>query len=521
MNRVWLLIHIAILLISCREKPSEDNHNIFKYNSSNNISSLDPAFARTQENIWICKQLFSGLVQLDENLQVVPDIAESWTINEENNLYTFKLKEAVYFHASAFWNTQARKVTSFDFKHSFLRILNKKTASPGRWIFSNIIDSSSIWCEGDSILKIKLKKRFPPFLNQLAMPYCFVIPKEISNKKKIDFGKNPIGCGPFQLTIWQKGSRLLANRNMLYHGELPKIDGFSVQFIPNKQIAFLQFKKGKLDFFSGIESSFKDHVISKNGKLKRAYQSKFYLQTKPFLNVEYIGFNMQNRDAKNIFLRKAIHHAINRKNLVKHLRNGLGTPGIGGFIPIGLTGYRGCKDSVFDPQRAEKLVLNHGLTNKEIVLTTTKDYEDMALFIAGELDKVGLDLKINVVPAAVLRQGKSEGEFSLFRGSWIADYPDGQNFLSSFYSKNIPPDGPNYFGYKNPKFDELYEENVEQIRERSNSELYLKMQKILEDDMPLVVLFYDKSIHLLNKRVKNFKVNSLNHIDLRSVSLVH
>lgn len=518
MNRVWLLMHIALVLISCSTENEEEESKIFRYNSSNNISSLDPAFARTQENIWVCKQLFSGLVQLDSNLNVVPDIASSWIIDQENRIFTFNIKRGIFFHASSYWKSKKREVTAHDFKYSFLRILDPEIASPGRWIFSNIIDSSSIWCEGNWVLKIKLNKDFSPFMSQLTMSYCSVVPPEIAKGNKMEFGNHPVGCGPFYLKIWNKNNRLIAKRNNDYHGEIPKIEGFSVQFVPNKQIAFLLFKKGDLDWFSGIESSFKNDIIGKDGLLKKDYQSKFSLYTKPFLNVEYIGFNLTDTMQNSLALRKAIHHSIDRKLLITRIRNGIGTPAWGGFVPAGLNGFKLCKAEVYNPIYARKLVTTHKLNEKNIELNTSKDYEDIALFIASELDKIGLDLKINIVPSAILRQGKTDGKMSIFRGSWIADYPNCENFLSPFYSKNFPPNGPNYFRFEDAKFDKLYESLVKG-NESIEESIAFQMEEIIEDERPIVVLFYDKSVHLLNKRVKNFEVNALNHIDLRKVSL--
>jgi len=179
------LFIFIIFIASCTGADKhKGNLKIFHYNESAGITSLDPAFAKDQANIWACNQLFNGLVQLDDNLNVLPCIAKSWKISDDGLTYTFNLRQDVYFHENrAFKDAKGRKVTASDFVYSFNRIVDPKVASPGAWVFSNVKRFQdiklSVIAINDSTLKIELKEPFTPFLGILSMQYCSVVQRKL------------------------------------------------------------------------------------------------------------------------------------------------------------------------------------------------------------------------------------------------------------------------------------------------------------------------------------------------------
>ena len=138
---VAISVSYAVLIVySCGEDiTSTRDHLVFRYNEHGNISSLDPAFARNPQNIWPTNQLFNGLVQLDDSLNIQPDIAKYWEVNDSTATYTFYLKDNVYFHTSkAFGEDSTRTVIASDFKYSFDRLIDDEVASPGSWVLSAV-----------------------------------------------------------------------------------------------------------------------------------------------------------------------------------------------------------------------------------------------------------------------------------------------------------------------------------------------------------------------------------------------
>ena len=205
-SNLLIILIIVLFFFACQKNKIPEDIKIFRYNESANITSLDPAFAKDQAMIWANLQLFNGLVQLDSSLNIQPCIAKSWEISSDGLTYTFFLRDDVYFHDHSIFKGKKRKVVANDFVYSFNRIVDKKIASPGAWIFNLVKTQNnnqsnepiySFLAINDSTFQIKLKNPFSPFLGLLTMPYASVVPKEIVEYYKEDFRKNPIGTGLF------------------------------------------------------------------------------------------------------------------------------------------------------------------------------------------------------------------------------------------------------------------------------------------------------------------------------------
>ena len=210
-----IVINTLFFLAACTNKQQQDK--IFRLNIDTSVSSLDPAFAKDQANIWAVTQLYEGLVQLDENLNVKPCVAKSWSISADGKKLSFLLRNDVYFHPNVCFDEVKRKVVAHDFVFSFERVLDPKTASPGSWVFNNTVaELNPFVALNDSVFEINLKKPFPPILGILSMPYCFVVPKEAVLYYGANFRDNPVGCGPFYFARWKEGVSLARKKNNLY-----------------------------------------------------------------------------------------------------------------------------------------------------------------------------------------------------------------------------------------------------------------------------------------------------------------
>ena len=240
----------VILLVSCSSKSNTySDLDVFRYNEHKNIGSLDPAFSKDNADIWATNQLFNGLVQMDENLNVKPCIANSWEITDSATVYTFSLRNDVRFHKDIlFGKDSTRTVTAEDFAYSFRRLQDPKIASPGSWVLNKV---DSFRALNDSIFQIKLKQAFPAFLGLLTMKYCSVVPKEIVEQYGNQFRSHPIGTGPFQFKHWEENIKLVFRKNPDYFekdengNKLPYLEAVAVTFLPDKQSEFLQFAQGE------------------------------------------------------------------------------------------------------------------------------------------------------------------------------------------------------------------------------------------------------------------------------------
>lgn len=536
------LIYFSILIftISCSSgggEANKDTRTVFKYNEMAGITSLDPAAARSFENIWVVNQLYNGLVQMNDSLRVEPSIAKSWNISKNGLTYTFHLHDNVFFQDNeSFTEGKGRKVVAEDFVYSFIRLMDATVSSATSLL--NSVDTSGqrgFEAPNDTTFVIHLIKPFTPFLGILTMKYFSVIPKEVVTKYGDDFRRNPVGTGPFRLKMWEEGSKMVLVKNANYfefegNTRLPYLDAVSISFIKDKETSFLDFLQGNVDMVSGIDAINTDEVLTPEGTLKDIYKGKFKMQTIPYLKTDYLGFLIdedlelvKNSPLKLKALRKAINYGIDRKKMVKYLRRNLGEAATAGFIPSGMPSFDPDVVQGFDynPDKVRELLVSAGFPEgkglPEISLATSEQYLELAEYMQSQLAEFGIRIRIDVQKASVLSQTVANAKVDFFRKSWIADYPDEENFLSLFYSKNWSPKGFNYTHYKNDEFDLLYEKSNAELNNSIRYKYFRKMDQLLMEDAPIVPLYYDQVVHLVHNNIIGLTSNPMNMLSLKGV----
>ena len=560
MRKIIGILSLFVLLVAgCGQRQDdEEGLSIFKYNESAGILTLDPIYAKDLPHIWACNQLFNSLVAYDDQMNLVPMVAKSWDISEDGLRYTFHLRNDVQFHEdTCFYQSALRQaqgpsqyesvkvvepvetptlrsrfVTAEDFVYSFNRVVDKQLNSPGLWIFSSVKhddDHYAFAALNDTTLQIELSKPFPPFLGILSMTYASVVPHEAVEYYGNDFRSHPVGTGPFKFQYWKENVKLVFRKNPNYfeHDEagekLPYIDAVSISFLIDKQVAFLEFIKGKFDFMSGIDARYKDELLTYDGQLRQKYEDKINLITEPYLNTEYFSFFLDPNDSlgpdRSRALRQAVSLCIDREKMLRYLRNGIGEPGTGGMIPAGLPGHSNTIGYGYDLKRAQRLVAENHLEGYLLQLSTVADYADIGKFVQSQVEQIGLQCKMEVMPPATMRSMRSNGSLSFFRSSWVADYPDAENYLSLFTTLNFSPAGPNYTHYTDPKYDKLYDKALlcNDLQERAR--YYTEMDSLMMRDAPVVVLFYDEVLRFVNERVQGLGSNPTNLLDLWRVRI--
>jgi len=525
------------LLLSCTHDTANHNKRIFTINFDQSLTSLDPAFARNQQAIWMINQIFNGLVQVDTQLNAIPCIAKTWEVSEDGLRYTFHLRKDVFFHDDpVFKNGRGRKVVASDFAYSFNRLIDPKVASSGGWIFSDKVkDSRNFIPLNDSTFQILLVRPFPAFINLLTAQYCSVVPREVVEHYGKDFRSHPVGTGPFKFKYWKEEEILVLLKNEKYwekenNIQLPYLDAVKVSFISDKQSAFMDFIKKELDFFSGVDGSYRDDILTKSGHMTSKYSGKFRLIKGPYLCTEYLGILVdttksiaRNSPLRDKRIRQAINYGIDKAKLIKYLRNSTGIPATSGFVPKGMPGFDSTlvKGYHYDPEKAAALLAEAGFPDgkgmPEITLTTSTTARDLTEFIQGELTALGIRVKVEVAPSASLRELMAKNEVNFFRGLWIADYPDAENYLSVFYGKNKVPFGPNYTGYFNKEFDRLFEQSYYENDAEKRFALYRKMDNMVIENASVVPILYDQCVVMVQNNISGYPVNPLNLMILKRV----
>jgi oligopeptide transport system substrate-binding protein len=527
----------VIALYSCSRSADDQGKKVFNLNLDQNLTSMDPAFARNQYAIWMITQIFDGLVQIDSALNTVPAIAKSWEVSADGLSYTFHLRNDVFFQDDPlFKNGKGRKVNAADFVYSFNRLIDPGVGSSGGWIFSDKVkDIHNFIAVNDTTFKIKLTKPFPAFLNLLCTQYCMVVPREVVEHYGKDFRSHPVGTGAFKFKYWKEDEILVMLKNENYWEKengirLPYLDAIRVTFISDKQSAFMNFIKKDLDYFNSVDGSYRDDILTKSGNMTSKYKGKFQLIKAPYLSTEYVGILVdtsksivKNSPLRFKKVRQAINYGIDKAKLVKYLRNSIGVPATSGFVPKGMPGFdsTAVKGYHYEPAKAARLLAEAGYPNgkgmSEVTLITSTSYKDLIEFIQGELTTLGIRVKVDVRPSASLRELMAKNEVNFFRGSWISDYPDAENYLSVFYSKNKVPFGPNYTGYFNKEFDKLF---VASYYERDAKKRYIlnqRMDNMVMEHASVVPILYDQSVTMLQNNISGYSINPLSWMILKRV----
>lgn len=541
-----LVLSIIVLEIFSCGVPGDKQHGVkktvFRYNEASGIATLDPAFARYTEDIWVMNQLYNGLVQMDSGLRVQPCIAKRWEVSSNGKIYTFHLRTDVYFHDHPqFENGKGRKVTAPDFVYSFFRVTDPNLASYGYSLFNNYLEKSEtnnykgFTAVNDSVLKIFINEPNNTFINILSMQYFSVIPKEIAEYYGKDFRRNPVGTGPFKFKMWSEGVKLVLVKNENYFendgdNRLPYLDAVSVSFVKDKQLGFLDFVRGNYDFMSGLDESFKDLVFTQDGNLNPEYTGKFIIEKRPFLKTDYIGILVDEKSEivkksplRLKAIRQAINYGIDKEKLVNYLRNNIGMPATSGFVPRGLPSFdtSRVKGYSYNPEKAKDLLYIAGFAEGKglppITLATTTTFQTHCEFIQHELENIGIHITIEVIDDATYREIVARSKVNMFRKTWIADYPDAENFLGTFYSKNFTPEGANYTRFSNFKFDKLYERSLKEKNDSIRYEYYRQMDQILINEAPVVPLYYDEIIRFIQKDISGLESNPMNLLTLKRV----
>jgi peptide/nickel transport system substrate-binding protein len=534
-----LFFCFTAFLLSCQNNHSSSKQ-VFHYNEASNIATLDPAFAKNQSILWAVHQIFNTLVETDDSLNIVPSLAYRWQISDDRLRYTFYLRQDVFFHDNdAFAGGRGRRMTAHDVEYSFKRILDKNTASSGAWIFNTRVDSITPFrAINDSVFELKLIRPFTPLPGLLSMQYCSIVPREVVAKWGKDFRSHPCGTGPFKFKSWEEGQSLILLKNDNYFerdaagNRLPYLDAVQTTFFNNKATEFLMFRQGKLDFINDIDASFKDEILSKTGHLKKDWTGKIRLAKHSYLNTEYLGILVDSTlpiVKKSPLSRKKVRQAINygfdRVKMMMYLRNSIGTPAYSGFVPKGLPSFDSAsvRGYSYQPAKARQLLTEAGYPDGKnlppVRLLTIPVYSELASFIAKELEAIGITIQVEVVQKGLLLEQTARSKALFFRASWIADYPDAENYLSVFYSKNPAP--PNYTRYHNVIYDKLYEQALLLTSDSARNQLYRQMDRMIIDDAPVIPLWYDEVIHLVQPGLEGFTPNGLNLLELRRAHFSH
>ncbi len=517
--RLALLLLVLSLLLSFTACKKSDDGRLPGYlylRLNSNPTTLDPALITDVMGGGIAAKLFNGLIRFNENLEIVPDIARSWTLSPDQLTYTFRLRRDVRF-------SNGRKVTAQDVRYSFERVLTPGTKAPLTWVLDRIEGArdflaakattiSGIRVPNDHTLVLKLEKPFGPFLSLLAMTTAYVVPREEVERLGQDFGTHPVGSGPYTLKDWKHGQYLALTADDDYFEGRPKLNGITYRIIPEDLTAVMEFETGRLDVLQIPSSEYRRYTTDP------AWRDHVY--GKPGLNSYYLGLNCTRPPFNDVRVRRAMNMAIDRQhilNTVFEKRGVLAT----GPIPPDLWKYRaltrGRSGYSYDPQKAKALIHAAGAEGATVKIYITADPEvlDIVSVIEDYLKKAGLKPDITQLDWTAFKHAVNEGEPDAFWLSWYADYPDPENFLFPLFDSGSVGSSGNRTRCLDPELDKLIETAQSTVDERQRYRLYSQAEDRIIQNAPWVFMWHKADYFVIQPWVSDFKIYPIYSIDKR------
>lgn len=539
----------TIVLSGCDSEVQTSEKKVFRYNETEILSSLDPAFATFLPNHWAVNQLYNAPLEFNEKLEIQPCLAKSWDVLDGGKTYRLTIRNDVFFHDhKLFKNGKGRKMTAYDLQYTLRRVCDTTDIyNKGLWVFKDkvlktdqgLISDTTFLAKNDTIFMVHLEKPVPNFLQILCMPFCFVVPKEVAGTLEKDFGREPVGTGPFKFGSWDNGNKLIYLKNENYWKkdssgmQLPYLDAVEVSFISDESQFFRAYELGYFDFISRMNEAVLGDVLYPDGSVKEEITEKYKVIKSPYMATDYIAFvidkeaeiyqDRPNHPMLNKDFRKALNYTVDRKRIVTLLRNGLGIAGESGIVPPAMPYFdtKQVKGYGFDPKLGQEYLRKTGFKKEDfsgLKLTVAKQYKDVSEFLVKTWkETLGIDIEIELKEGKVIIDESRNGRLSFCKQGWLGDYPDGENFLSLFATKSFAPSGPNRSRFSSAKFDSLLEltslENDPAVR----GKIYQEMDQIMIDEAPVIVLYYNQIIGLTTKQVSGFNLDPMNGLYLEKV----
>lgn len=559
---IYLFILFSFIISSCGGG-NEDTSNLkavggkiyggeFSFMSPEKIESLFPVSVSDVFSHRIISQVFEPLLRIDvSTLKVVPNIAESFTVSEDARIFTFKIRKGVLFHDDDCFGGKGREVTAEDVKFSldmacsgldlnsisYLLVdkikgakefnLNSKKKLPSEGVSGiKVINSSTV--------EIQLSEPFVGFDKLITHNSLSIFPREAYEKYGSEIKKHPVGTGAFMLETFDN-DQIILKRNPNYWrkddfgNKLPFLDKVVMTYTKNKKSELLAFRNRKIDVVLEIPVEEIENVFGSLEDAQNGKNVKHKVETESSLHMAYMAFACESNEFKDERVRKAFNLAINRQGIVDNLLEGEGYPALNGFVP-NMETYpnKKIKGFQYNPGLAKTLMTEAGYKNGanfpelEIYVNTKEGSSNHKMYkgiVADLKANLNVNLKIKLCTIKERNHEIASGKAKLWRGGWVADYPDPENFLCLFYSPNIDEKGGaiNDFKFRNSEFDENFQKALKELNNDKRNEYLVKCDQLVIDHAAIIPLLTDDLIIMVNVRVRDFKTNNLQAMDFSTI----
>ncbi len=473
--------------------------------------TLDPHLSGDATSAVYVVEIFSGLVAYDINLNLVPDIAQSWDVSDDGTVYTFHLRDGVKFH-------NGKPVRAQDFKWSFERACDFKTGSSTADTYMGDIVGcrdklrgqadtvSGVKVIDDQTLQITIDAPKAYFLAKMTYPTAYVLDQENVERGGRTWTEHPNGTGPFMLDSMNFGESIVLRKNQNYYRDpKPRLD--RINFSLTGGSAMIRYENNELDA-TPVGLADIERVTDPTNPLNAE------LQSGTRLSVFYIAFNVNKPPFDDPKVRQAFNLALNKEKIVSVVYKET-VPIAHGIVPPGVPSYTNpdLVSLTYDPKKALQLISesSYGDVSEfpDITLYTTGAGGSPAriteALVATYKEVLGVDISIQQTdwPTFLSDITQPENPYQMYQLGWIADYPDPQNFLDLLFHTGSQQ---NHMGYSNPKVDALLDDAGVEQDPQKREQLYRQTEQLIINDAPWVPLYFDFEQWLVKPYVKGFAI---------------
>ena len=468
--------------------------------------TLDPAIVTDAVSATYIVEIFSGLVTIDKDLKLAPDIARSWDVDPDGKTYTFHLRDDVVFQQTY------RQVTASDFKYSMERAANPDTASTVAEAYLGDIvgakdmingtasEISGIEVVDDFTLRITIDEPKPYFLAKMACPTAFAVDKTQVEDDQRNWTKKPHGTGPFMVKEWKLGESLTLQANERYYAGAPSVK--TVNFMLSGGSQLTMYEDDEVDV-AGVSINDIERALDANDPLHSEYLSA------DSMSVSYIGFNTQKPPFDDPKVRQAFGLAIDREKIVEVVLKDM-VPVAHSIMPPGLPGYNSSATvGAYDPEKARQLIAesryggSSGLpkiTLSQVGVGATAG-NDIQAMIEMWKDNLGIEVEIQQTDQATFWQDLDKRSYQMFAAGWVMDYPDPEDIMDILFNSKSHQ---NSTGYTNPEVDQLLVQARTEQDSAKRMTIYQQAEQLVLADVPWVPLYYGRDHVVVKPYVKNF-----------------
>jgi peptide/nickel transport system substrate-binding protein len=518
MKRVIYLLLIILAVSGCENKSSKTLKTNLKNNSYEPAygdtlivgsigepSILIPMLAGDSASHDVAGLIFNGLVKYDTDLSVIGDLAESWDISPDGLVITFHLRKGVKW-------TDGVEFTADDVMFGYKTIIDKKTPTAYQEDYLQVKKAEVL---DKYTFRVTYKKPFAPALsswgNLVVLPEHLLEGRDIT---KIDFGRNPVGLGPYKLDKWISGQYVALNSNKDYFEGRPYIDGYVYRFIPDPATMFLELQAGGIDMMGLTPIQYTKQT--ETDFFKKNYQKFRY----PVFAYTYLGFNLKYPLFEDKRVRQAIAYAIDKSEIVDVVLFGLGKPATGPYVPDTWVYNPDVRKYDYNPEKARQLLKEAGWEDNDgdgiiekdgqpfefTVLTNMGNSLRMntATIIQWRLAKIGIKVEIRVIEwSTFINEFIDKRRFQAVILGWsIGLDPDQYDIWHSSKTKEKEF---NFISYSNPEVDALLEKGRRTFNISERKKAYFRIQEILADELPYIFLYVPDATPIVHERFKGIK----------------